>query len=314
MLGTLNDGPAAADSLVTVFERNQRLEITPRLGIDGFHYNGYVSIAGWDYTGAQASVEVVQTTTTLNSSADTIFAIGIDSNNWCRFVEENGLLYFQQKVAGVKTSTNQFYDASQHRFWRFRHDSAQDAIVFETSADGSVWTVRRVVARGFAITSLRVELDAGSASPTSNGGTAIFDNFLFESNNPPQVSLPTLLTESNSARAVALHSVTMLGGPFARFADGNFGADPRTRIVLFGILPGFTSPGDASAVTVQFMDAQSRTYSAPVEFVGPVPPLDWLSEVIVPLPSDLPANGDVSVLVSFRGQTSNQALITIREQ
>lgn len=309
-LGTLNDAPAAYDALIPVLERNQRLEITPRSGLDGFRYNGYVSIAGWDYTGSQASVEVVQTTT-VNSSADTIFAIGIDSNNWCRFVEENGLLYFQQKVAGLKSSTSQPYNATQHHFWRFRHDPVQDAIIFETSVNGGVWVMQRVVTRGFAINSLRAELDAGTASPAANAGTAVFDNFILESNNPPRVSTPLLLTESNSLKAIALHSVTWLGGPFSLFSDGKFGADPRNRIALFGVLPGLTAADDASAVTVQLVDSQNRTYSAPVEFIGPVPSLDWLTEIIVPLPTNLPASGDVSVTITFRNQTSNQALITI---
>jgi hypothetical protein len=109
-----------------------------------------------------------------------VFAIGIDSQNWFRFVKERGQLYFQTKVGGVKTSTNIAYDLVQQRFWRFRHDAVTDQVLFETSADGVAWITRRAVARGIPVAALRVELSAGTFNWNNSPGTAVFDNLLLK--------------------------------------------------------------------------------------------------------------------------------------
>ena len=175
----LNEGPANWDANVPALEQNSRLEVKPLANTSGNHFNGYVSLATWDMTNAQASVTVLQTTDAA-SLADTVFAIGIDNNNWFRFVVEGGQLYFQDKAAGVKTSTNVTYNAALHRYWRFRHDQATDQILFETSNDGLAWAVRRSVARAISITAIRFELSAGTANPQSVPGFAIFDDFALQ--------------------------------------------------------------------------------------------------------------------------------------
>ena len=127
---------------------------------------------------------------------------------------------------------------------------------------------------------------------------------------------PTLLTEQNSQRAIALESVTRVRDPLPVVALYNFqqGRDPRTRVALFGtnldLLPG----ENASAVTAQARDSRSRTYSLKVEFVGKVPSFDWLTQVIVRLPDELAQAGDVSISVTLRGQTSNEVLFGVTVQ
>ena len=172
----LNEGPAKWDPNVPVLEQSSRLEIKPLANTSGNHYNGYVSLATWDMTNARASITVLQTTDS-SSFADTVFAIGTDSSNWYRFVYEQGQLYFQQKVAGTKTSTNVTFNAVLHHFWRFRHDPSTDSMVFETSPDGTSWTAQRTVVRAIPITALRFELDAGTGNPEASPGFAIFDDF-----------------------------------------------------------------------------------------------------------------------------------------
>jgi hypothetical protein len=180
VVGTLNDGPSAQGPLVKVLEQSQRLEIFPKPQMTTMYFNGYVSASAWNLTAANASVEVLQVSN-LNEWADTVFAIGIDSNNWYRIVHEHGNLYFQQEVAGVKTSTNISYDSTRHHYWRFRHDVAADQIVFETSADGATWTVQRSVSRQIDIRALRLELSAGTFNYNVNQGPAIFDNVRLDS-------------------------------------------------------------------------------------------------------------------------------------
>ena len=174
ILGMRSVGSGAVDNEVSVSRRNGRLEISPRSGVSGLRYNGYVSATPYDLTGKQASVEVVQATA---STANTAFALVANGDNWFRFAAENGTLYFQSNIAGMKASANTSYNAYQHRFWRFRHDSESKLMFWETSSDGKQWTVRHAATAQIPVTGLYVELNAGTYQSVAAPGTAIFDNF-----------------------------------------------------------------------------------------------------------------------------------------
>ncbi|MBV9209500.1 MAG: hypothetical protein JOZ52_02660 [Acidobacteria bacterium] len=195
--GAIYTGPTAWDATVPVLERNQRLEISPRLNVTGDHYNGYVFANGWNLTNARAGVEVIQTT---GGTADTNLAVCLDSRNFYMISVENGQLRFEQVVNGSRTSTVIAYSSTQHRFWRIRHDPTADAIVFETSPDGQTWTAQRTVARQLAITVMRAEISAGTWQALAAPGTAVFDNFKLEPNNTALVAPPLVA----SARQLAL--------------------------------------------------------------------------------------------------------------
>jgi hypothetical protein len=74
-------------------------------------------------------------------------------------------------------------------------------------------------------------------------------------------------------------------------------------------------PGEnASSVTARARDSRSRAYSLKVEFVGKVPNLDWLTQVVVRLPDELANAGDVWISINLREQTSNEVLFNIEVQ
>ena len=195
-IGTLTQPVGAFDPQVTVVQQNGRLVITPRAGLAGRHYNGYVSVNSFDFTNARAVVEVPQVAT---GGAETIFGIGSDNQNYFRFVagpsnspglakfapealEQIGVLdvaqvlVFQVRVAGTVSQEVIPYDPVAHRFWRFRHDAPANAIVFETSPDNSAFTERYRKTLEKSVSALAVELTAGTAAPASGGGPAVFDN------------------------------------------------------------------------------------------------------------------------------------------
>jgi hypothetical protein len=174
--GALTAGQTFTDSQITVLEQNARLEIKPRSSISGRSYNGYITSTPWDFTAAHARVDVLQTA---EGTADTIFAIGVDSNNWYGFVVENGKLYFQSKINGRKDSQSTPYDATEHSSWRLRHEAAENQILWETSADGKTWTVRRKASPQIPLSGLYVTLSAGTYVPETDPGLAVFDNFKF---------------------------------------------------------------------------------------------------------------------------------------
>jgi hypothetical protein len=122
---------------------------------------------------------------------------------------------------------------------------------------------------------------------------------------------PTLWTQPNSTRAIALESVTFLSEPFEPTAVLDFGADNRTRVMLFvsnlGLLPG----EGAAAVTAEAEDAAHARYPLAVEYSGPVPGYAWMTSVIVRLNDNLGDVGDVLIGVTVHGLLSNRARVGI---
>jgi len=158
-------------------EQNGRLTITPRAAVTGDHYSGYVSILDWNMSGGAATVEVVQKAA---DKSATLFSFGTDRNNWSGFRAKGSTLYLESRVNGVTTSVTVSYNATTNRYWRFRHDPANDMINFETSPDGIAWTTLRTVARTFSITSVKFEIVAGTGESVAAPGAALFDNFRHE--------------------------------------------------------------------------------------------------------------------------------------
>jgi hypothetical protein len=128
----------------------------------------------------------------------------------------------------------------------------------------------------------------------------------------PSTSLPpTLLTEANTNRAIALDSVMLVRDPFPLTRPVGFGPDQRTRVMLFALglqlLPG----EDISVVTAQAEDSAHTIYPLTVEYVGKVSSFDWFTQVVLRLPDGL-GSGDVLVSVSLRGAVSNKVIVGIR--
>lgn len=167
-----------APSPVAVREQNQRLEVTP--ANTGNAYSGYGAVSSVDLTNGRATVEVLRTTANV-MYADTLFALW-GGGGGLAFLYEGGNLFFQLHQGGAVSQTYTAYHAVEHRFWRFRHDGATDAVWWQTSPNGVVWTTRRILARPWSLTSEYVHLYAGTWASYSGAGTAIYDNLKVERN------------------------------------------------------------------------------------------------------------------------------------
>ena len=165
---------SASDETVEAIKDNSRLKITPHPRTPGQHFNGYVSETPLNLTEGVASVEVVQTT---SAEAVTSFALVIDERNWYSFSVEGGKLFFESKIGGILSSAKLDYDPALHRFWRFRHDTANNLMFWETSSNSATWNVRHAVTPQIPITALYIELNAGTSQIVNSPGAAIFDNF-----------------------------------------------------------------------------------------------------------------------------------------
>jgi hypothetical protein len=173
------------DSALPVTEMNQRLEIGPLLqGTGGSHYNGLVSATSFAFSGAFCYVELVQAPAA-NTTGDAMFTIGSDTNNYYRIYVENGSLFVQKRIAGVKSALLTIaYDPASHRFLQIRHDDSTGSVTFEAapSSGGApgAWTVLFSESwnQSVNIGGVKFEIKGGTWQAETNApGKVIFDNF-----------------------------------------------------------------------------------------------------------------------------------------
>jgi hypothetical protein len=173
------------DSTVNIVE-NQTLQIGPlKQNIDGSHYNGIRSVAAFNFTGAYAYVQIVQGPNAL-TAADAFYTIGLNVDNCYRIYLESGNLIVQKKIGGAKTTLlTTAFNATNHAFWRIRHDAISGQIVFETAPSNAgtpgAWTLLYAEPwnnSAVPLSSVLFELKAGTwRIEGANPGTVIFDNF-----------------------------------------------------------------------------------------------------------------------------------------
>jgi fibronectin type 3 domain-containing protein len=171
------------DTSISVSQTSGRLQIGPLLqNISASHYNGISSGSVYNFTGAYAYAQLTEGPAT-STTADAMFTVLINNSNQYRIYVEAGVLKFEKKLGGTKTTIGSVtFNATSHAFWRIRHNSATDQIVFETAPNNAgvpgTWTAQQTVTREMAVTAMQVELKAGTwQSEASAPGTVTFDNF-----------------------------------------------------------------------------------------------------------------------------------------
>ncbi len=134
-------------------------------------------------------------------------------------------------------------------------------------------------------------------------------NFTITSNG---TGAPTLITEPNTNRAIALDSVTFMRDFFSLTSPFNFSLDGRTRVMLFAtgleLMPG----ENISVVTAQAENSAHQIFPLTVEYVGKVPGQDEFTQVNVRLADGMSGAGDVLVSIKLRGVESNKVLVGIQ--
>ncbi len=123
-----------------------------------------------------------------------------------------------------------------------------------------------------------------------------------------QSTRPTLISHADSTRAIAFDSVTRRREPFNITSDVQFGSDSATRIMLFAMN---LQPQPSDTVTADAEAADHTLYPLTVEYVGPVPENPWVSSVVIRVPENLPATGDVLVRITYRDMASNRVRVGI---
>jgi len=128
----------------------------------------------------------------------------------------------------------------------------------------------------------------------------------------PTPTPPVLLTQPNTSRAIAIHSVLFSREPFTVRTPLNLSGDQRTRIMLFATTLELLAGETSSAITVRAVDSRGNNYQLPVEQVLKFSNLNWLTTLIVRLPDDTAITGDLLINVSIRGAVSNNVFVAIK--
>lgn len=133
------------------------------------------STSNYDVTGSWTSIECVQALNAGSGGPETGFQIKNDLSNYAYIFKNQNSLKFRERVAASNSDTTITYNSVTHRFWRLR--SAGTTLYWETSPDGSAWTVQRSKTTTLNLASMSIEIIVGSFdSGTATPGTAIFDN------------------------------------------------------------------------------------------------------------------------------------------
>jgi len=188
---------------VAVGDNGTQLQIGPLpTNASSSSYNGITSASRYDFTGADAYVQLVQPAAA-GSNAFTMFAVGNDTNNFYRFYISGGALVCEQKIGGTKSQAGSVaYDGVAHQFLRIRHDAAAGNVVWETAPNNNgspgTWTQQCSATwntTAVPVTSVLFEMKAGTSVPESIApGTILFDNFRAEK--------PALLTDIFSSSSI----------------------------------------------------------------------------------------------------------------
>lgn len=91
----------------------------------------------------------------------------------------------------------------------------------------------------------------------------------------------------------------------------SFGADNKTRIMLFAGNLQVAADEGPDAVTAEAEDASHNLYTLLAEHVGPVPNRTWATAIVVKLHEDMVDLGDVLVRIRYRGVASNRVRVAI---
>lgn len=169
---------ANADGLL-VQEVGQQFEVSPLASTAGAKYSGVntdSSVYQVDFRGKEATLNIVQTVANA-LGVEMYFFVSVDTGNFIQITYQIGNIYFDRIINGVRTSPSLVFSAVNHKYWRLRHISGTDQLVWETSPDASTWTVQRTEANPFDMSAVYIGFGAGTWQSVAAPGTAIFDDF-----------------------------------------------------------------------------------------------------------------------------------------
>lgn len=167
---------AFSNALVGVSETNQQLEITPIANEAAAAIYGYQSVSTFDFTGLEATVRLAAD---YGAPSEGWLVVVLDASNYLRMhAVGGGNLFSRSRVATVNSNVDHgAFSFATHTYWKIKHDSGSDEIVWYYSSNGSSWTELRRIARPFTITAVTFYISGGSAASNPTPPVVKFDDF-----------------------------------------------------------------------------------------------------------------------------------------
>lgn len=162
------------DNGCTYDETGGELVIMPATSTSA--YCGYTSASAYDLRSTSATVEVTKTPDIMEDTA-TYFTLE-GKGGFVEIAQEgaNLIMRYETPVTSADLAAIP-YNAVQHRWWRIREKNG--TTYWETSPNGTTWTIGAQTANPLPLDMLDVSLAAGTGSTVNNPGEAHFDHFNF---------------------------------------------------------------------------------------------------------------------------------------
>ncbi|HEY8593305.1 MAG TPA: hypothetical protein VIL42_10650 [Sphingomicrobium sp.] len=198
-----------------ISETNGRVEVLPPAGTtDGG--GGYESVNSYDITGGSIYLNV-QASGTLSIGQEVHFGFRSASDGYFIF-RDNTTLYLYRRVAGANTSVGSVaYSATTHRWWRLRHNSADDTVHLETATSTAAnppasgdWTSRASETWNASVPKTnKISFGSSNWQNVATPRTIYFDDFntAFATSSPANITAtasPSLSTFLSTSAAKAL--------------------------------------------------------------------------------------------------------------
>jgi uncharacterized protein (DUF1800 family) len=122
---------------------------------------------------------------------------------------------------------------------------------------------------------------------------------------------PTLLSQINNTRAIALESISLKAEPFSPTTPVPFSTDNRTRIAIFARSVQLLAGEGANAFTCDAQDVNGKRYPLKVEYAGQVPNFTGITMIVVRLSDEMGDLGDVLIGLNLHGMISNRVRVGI---
>jgi len=148
--GSVTDGDLSGATVTPYEITNGTLGLSSEAGSPG----AAASTGPFDFSGGS----VIGLPSLDTPCGTTALAIGSDPQNWYRIRRTGNELIFESNEADTLLAASIRFVAKEQRYWRLRHDSTHDLIVFETSRNGTSWIRQHAITRRAPIVACQAEL------------------------------------------------------------------------------------------------------------------------------------------------------------
>jgi hypothetical protein len=132
------------------------------------------SASRYDLTDSHVSIKVAQLPDPAPGAVGFLRA-SVDDDNYIEFFMENNELIAGKHMDGEAIGLTFLpYDPAEHVFWRLRETSGR--VYWETSRDARRWEIAVVESDPMPLSSVTIELGAGSGADTPSPKNALFDD------------------------------------------------------------------------------------------------------------------------------------------